>query len=270
MNEIQEFTSVSAMPAATETSEERKRKTTASWRERNKEYVRQYKREYNLRNRAKIRATERSYRVKNKDKMRAIKARYSAKNRKILALKQSERYKGDRDRFVKEFAEHRKKRLDWLAAYCRQAGCKSCGEHDERVLDFHHRDASERYKRVSEMWGSSIKKIEAEIAKCDVLCANCHHVVEFKISEASNKPVVTVGKHKHLLRKLKSMRGCVSCRMNNVDCLHFHHWDRAGKTCNVMSLVNRPLSSIAKELAKCEVKCANCHRRDHARKGRRR
>ena len=53
--------------------------------------------------------------------------------------------------------------------------CVDCGEADIRVLDFDHRDAREKRANVSKMMGSfSWRAIEAEIRKCDVVCANCH------------------------------------------------------------------------------------------------
>jgi hypothetical protein len=54
--------------------------------------------------------------------------------------------------------------------------CKICGEKDPIVLEFHHVDPSKKsfgfdvaaHRRIGN------KKIDAEIAKCVVLCANCH------------------------------------------------------------------------------------------------
>lgn len=54
--------------------------------------------------------------------------------------------------------------------------CIECGEDDPVVLDFDHRDPAEKSFSVAN--GISARKSEAaliaEIAKCDVRCANCH------------------------------------------------------------------------------------------------
>ncbi len=54
--------------------------------------------------------------------------------------------------------------------------CIDCGEADPLVLELDHRDETEKLHNLSRMWynGYSWKKIEEEIAKCDVRCANCH------------------------------------------------------------------------------------------------
>lgn len=53
--------------------------------------------------------------------------------------------------------------------------CKNCGNTDPEVLEFDHREQVGKSFHVSEMMYSySWESILAEIAKCDVLCANCH------------------------------------------------------------------------------------------------
>ena len=54
------------------------------------------------------------------------------------------------------------------------AGCADCGERDPVVLDFDHREGSDKLGDVATMTGGPWRTIEAEVAKCDVVCANCH------------------------------------------------------------------------------------------------
>ena len=59
--------------------------------------------------------------------------------------------------------------------YLKNHSCVTCGESDPIVLEFDHRDRSDKIESVSVMTrNSSWKRIEFEIQKCDVLCANCH------------------------------------------------------------------------------------------------
>ena len=57
----------------------------------------------------------------------------------------------------------------------RAGGCTRCPEKDLACLDFHHRDGKKnKLGNLGKIRSYSDKRILAEIAKCDVLCANCH------------------------------------------------------------------------------------------------
>jgi hypothetical protein len=63
----------------------------------------------------------------------------------------------------------------------REKGCIGCGETHIACLDFHHRDPVSKEANVARMpdtW--SLEKAQAEIAKCDVLCANCHRKLHWE------------------------------------------------------------------------------------------
>jgi protein-arginine kinase activator protein McsA len=57
----------------------------------------------------------------------------------------------------------------------RQRVCADCGEYDFSVLNFDHVRGVKK-KDITRMMadGDSIAAILAEIAKCDVVCFNCH------------------------------------------------------------------------------------------------
>lgn len=56
-----------------------------------------------------------------------------------------------------------------------ERGCAKCGynEHPAALL-FHHRDPAEKELNVSQLAARAWPVIEEELAKCDVLCGNCH------------------------------------------------------------------------------------------------
>lgn len=60
-----------------------------------------------------------------------------------------------------------------LIAAAKQA-CSRCPESHPACLDFHHRDPETKSFALSRGHEHSRAAILAEIAKCDVLCANCH------------------------------------------------------------------------------------------------
>jgi hypothetical protein len=57
-------------------------------------------------------------------------------------------------------------------------GCSRCGfDEHPAALDFHHRDDEEKLFSIGAgPCQYSWAKILEEIAKCDVLCANCHRI----------------------------------------------------------------------------------------------
>ena len=68
---------------------------------------------------------------------------------------------------------------DRLGAYLLAHPCVDCGESDVRVLEFDHREDEKKLAEVSVLVARLVawERIEAEIAKCDVRCANCHRRV---------------------------------------------------------------------------------------------
>ena len=55
--------------------------------------------------------------------------------------------------------------------------CMDCGvRYPPYVMDFDHRDPSVKFLGVGMMTHRSPAKIIEEIAKCDVVCSNCHRI----------------------------------------------------------------------------------------------
>lgn len=56
-------------------------------------------------------------------------------------------------------------------------GCTDCGYNAHAVaLDFDHLPGQTKLYRIATMAGMSRTLIDAEIAKCEVVCANCHRI----------------------------------------------------------------------------------------------
>lgn len=62
--------------------------------------------------------------------------------------------------------------------------CLNCGTEDPRVLDFHHRDPSNKLFKISAAGRFPLRLIKAEVAKCDLLCANCHRIADWEVQAA--------------------------------------------------------------------------------------
>lgn len=65
------------------------------------------------------------------------------------------------------------RKRSWIAAYLSQHPCVDCGESDLIVLEFDHLcDKTDNISRLIQD-GAQVR-LEAEIQKCEVVCANCH------------------------------------------------------------------------------------------------
>lgn len=71
--------------------------------------------------------------------------------------------------------------LAWYREVKAGLECERCGCDDPVVLEFHHRDDVVKVAEVATLVqrGASRARILAEIAKCIVLCANCHRREHF-------------------------------------------------------------------------------------------
>jgi len=59
---------------------------------------------------------------------------------------------------------------------------------------------------------------------------------------------------------------CVDCGETDITVLEFDHIKKRYKTVGQLIAQTRHWPKVLKEIEKCEVRCANCHRRRHAKK----
>lgn len=65
--------------------------------------------------------------------------------------------------------------------------------------------------------------------------------------------------------EIKSKSGCKLCSESDPCCLDFHHSDPTKKDVTIALLVTRKSKEkMLKEIEKCVIVCANCHRKLHA------
>lgn len=125
------------------------------------------------------------------NKCRACKERARRKeNPELYRERDRARYWKDRDKRLaahKEWRELNKekaykisrKALARLEVIKTKNPCMDCGNRfPPECIDFDHRNPNDKVAGVGHMIASrwSWAKIEAEIAKCDIVCANCHRI----------------------------------------------------------------------------------------------
>jgi len=142
-------------------------------------------------------------------------------------------------------------------------------------MDFDHRDPTEKAFRLTSGRAMlmSRERLERELEKCDVVCANCHRMRTLDRARDRTAPSQTqsstelVRKRAYwraqgaMLYRLKQ-RPCQDCGLEFHPCvMDFDHRDGASKRYTVSRMIGRAGSArILAEVAKCDIVCANCHR----------
>jgi len=89
-----------------------------------------------------------------------------------------------------------------------------------------------------------------------------HYEKNVEQVKATTKRTSKTGKEKWDL--YKSSLHCARCSENHVACMDFHHVDPKDKEYSVSDLIsNKMFTKAYKEIKKCIVLCANCHRKLH-------
>jgi len=128
--------------------------------------------------------------------------------------------------------------------------CPGCGEERDSEKDFSWKN---KKKGVRQRW---CKLCQAEANK-----AHYRNNKQIYLDRAiiCNARVNTENKQR--LYAYLSNNPCVDCGCTDIRVLEFDHV-RGSKSANITRLLNNAISwsAIEAEIAKCEVRCANCHR----------
>jgi hypothetical protein len=151
-----------------------------------------------------------------------------------------------------------------ISAYLSIHPCVDCGQVDIRVLEFDHM-IGQKLRSIADLLtsGATWPVIEAEIAKCEVRCANCHRIrtIEQGRGWRSTHPLHQTAKSYQMVQGYLSEHPCVDCGCSDIRVLEFDHV-RGSKMDGISHLLSQGYNWLAidAEIAKCEVRCANCHR----------
>jgi hypothetical protein len=189
---------------------------------------------------------------------------------------------------ISYYAEHRDEEIERVRVRqaatleflrdLRRRPCMDCGgSFPPWVMDFDHRDP--KTKSFALAAGKALLKsrdvLLAEIAKCDVVCANCHAIRTYNWIKSEDifasrakgtSPYLTRKTayretHSKLLADLRSVP-CLDCGGTfPFFVMQFDHRDSREKRYVVSMMVGRVgRDRILAEVAKCDIVCANCHR----------
>lgn len=77
---------------------------------------------------------------------------------------------------------------EYIENYKKTHPCERCGYDNYKAIVFHHRDESTKSFELSQGKHRSYAQIDAEIAKCEVLCANCHEEHHYDEGTGGGRP----------------------------------------------------------------------------------
>ncbi|MEP7378397.1 MAG: hypothetical protein ABI725_02430 [Chloroflexota bacterium] len=157
----------------------------------------------------------------------------------------------------------------------RRVPCQDCGGRFEpHQMDFDHRDPATKSFELTKgrVMLMATAKVLAEVAKCDVVCANCHRLRTQRTwvgrprkgsytSPSQARKAALWRLQSDLLAELRNVE-CADCRGKFPKAaMDFDHRDPSTKKHTISRMLLRTTTEeILVEVAKCDVVCANCHR----------
>lgn len=182
--------------------------------------------------------------------------------------------RGDRHRREVAIAKRRRIRIarQFIRGHLESHPCADCGESDIDVLEFDHQGPKRGDVSALVLDGLSLDALEKEVSGCEVVCANCHRrrtaarLGSWRLKPILDEPTPSfmTGKNRNrrLIRDVMLASGCVDCAVKDLIVLEFDHV--AVKTANISKLVSdgSSVAHLLGEMEQCEVRCANCHRRE--------
>lgn len=101
-------------------------------------------------------------------------------------------------------------------------------------------------------------------------CKECHKKYDTKhYNRKKEYYLEKARKHKEKVRKwfvnFKRDKKCIECGESHPACFVFHHRDSSKKEISIGNAIRMGwgIERLKKEIEKCDILCANCHRKEH-------
>lgn len=122
--------------------------------------------------------------------------KYAAYCKDCTNTKNKNRYLNDKSRHLLRSKAHQARIKFELHCLKASIGCYMCSETDPRALDFHHKNPQDKKGQILILWHNLGKQVAMEeIAKCELLCANCHrkcHCPLYLTEDPNNDDMITI------------------------------------------------------------------------------
>lgn len=180
-------------------------------------------------------------------------------------------YKMNRIQEVRKNKRNRDSTREYINQYRIDKPCTDCNQKlSYWQLEFDHVRGEKVYNVCSMPGQFGIDKIKDEIAKCDIVCVNCHAMRTWmrRMLTKSSRNF-----HYTNVRKLIDIKESLPCNDCNKHFryfqMQFDHLPQFVKSFNlgIANVVGKEWNEIQQEINKCELVCGNCHTtRTHTRK----
>lgn len=161
---------------------------------------------------------------------------------------------GDRPAYMKRLHVAHK---EFLAEF-KAKPCLDCaGSFPACCMEFDHVRGQKRHN-IAEMASWARETVLAEVAKCELICSNCHRI-RTESRRAARKLNRHLAKFRAFVAELKKAP-CVDCKNCFAPtAMDFDHV-RGTKVASISNMWMFSREEILAEIAKCDLVCANCHR----------
>jgi len=183
----------------------------------------------------------------------------SYKDKGVQKEAQRKHYLKNKSLFIERTKEKRKINKLYVEQYKEAHAC-TCGESCVACLQLHHLgDKDTSVANAMQRFG--LKRLKKEIDKCEVMCANCHRKIHRNDHPATTENAKRL-RNRAFVIEYKKTHCCEECGETEELLLDFHH-DGEKEIDISRAVCDWGLPNLKKEIAKCKVLCANCHRKIH-------
>ena len=152
---------------------------------------------------------------------------------------------------------------DYIQSVKSNTPCSACGnKYHFCQLDFNHIDPSTKRYELWRVTTQSLVSIKAEIAKCELICANCHREkTQQSFGQIKLDASLVNQRYSAFINDLKSDKVCPDCDGKYpYYVMDFDHLAAKNFEMNRARQQRVDKDKVRAEVAMCALVCVNCHR----------
>lgn len=105
---------------------------------------------------------------------------------------QKKQYSRNKIYYLDRNRDRRAANRKWYQELKSNTPCAKCGvKYPYYVMDYDHKDPTNKKHCIAHMMGHSKKALQNEINKCELLCANCHRIKTYETTNRQKQHRIT-------------------------------------------------------------------------------